>query len=473
MLKLLLSLCLAGCQPALASSVILDNSVTSMKIAQGSSHEMNNLTVTSSASAGALTIAAKNYLGTDPSVTSVARSALRNGTLAIGFYNRRAISAPLSFTISSGTKLDFSTAAKDLYFYEIDSNGAGTMKIGAATNLVDETVLQTAVHESFTGTVTIASPGVWTTATHGLSNGAAVSITTTGALPTGLTAGTTYYLVSTGGTSFSLAATPGGSAINTTGTQSGVHTVHIADGRLVSDALYSSVPVRLIGRGTYTLVTPGTWLAATMHQSGGLYRVVEQRHLQTFTANGTWYTPPGTTANTVYKVTCVGGGGSGAGSTGSTGGGAGGGGGAAVAFVSGLAAETATSIIIGGGGGGVGAGAGDGNPGGTTTVTGLCVASGGGAGRANVGNLVGGAGGIGSTGDLLLGGSAGSGGYTVTGVSNIGGAGGGAALGGGGGAPGAGSNGGAGNKGGGGGGGTSGVNSGSGGNGFVTIEWNQ
>jgi len=73
-------------------------------------------------------------------------------------------------------------------------------------------------------TVTIASPGVITT-TISLSDGTPIVLQTTGALPTGLLVGTVYYVVSSTGTTFSLAATQGGAAITTTGTQSGVHTI--------------------------------------------------------------------------------------------------------------------------------------------------------------------------------------------------------------------------------------------------------
>jgi hypothetical protein len=75
-------------------------------------------------------------------------------------------------------------------------------------------------------TVTIAVPGVFTDAAHGLSIGDQVSFATTGALPTGLVAGTTYFVAAAGfaAGAYSVAATSGGSAITTTGTQSGVHT---------------------------------------------------------------------------------------------------------------------------------------------------------------------------------------------------------------------------------------------------------
>ncbi len=78
-----------------------------------------------------------------------------------------------------------------------------------------------------TVTMTIASPGVISWAGHHFAAGATVVFTTTGALPTGLTAGTTYYVIAAGltdGVSFQVSATSGGAAINTSGTQSGVHT---------------------------------------------------------------------------------------------------------------------------------------------------------------------------------------------------------------------------------------------------------
>ena len=78
-----------------------------------------------------------------------------------------------------------------------------------------------------TFTVTIASPAVFSYTSHGLNAGDAVTLATTGALPTGLTAGTTYYVISSGLTTnaFEVAATPGGAAINTSGTQSGTQTL--------------------------------------------------------------------------------------------------------------------------------------------------------------------------------------------------------------------------------------------------------
>ncbi len=78
--------------------------------------------------------------------------------------------------------------------------------------------------------ISIASPGVITWPNHGLNVTDPVVFTTTGALPTGLVAGTTYYVAAAGyaAGSFTVSATPGGAAINTTGAQSGVHTAESA-----------------------------------------------------------------------------------------------------------------------------------------------------------------------------------------------------------------------------------------------------
>jgi hypothetical protein len=79
---------------------------------------------------------------------------------------------------------------------------------------------------SQTATLTIASPCV-VTLSMPPANGVAVRFATTGALPTGLTVGTTYYVVNATAYSCNLAATVGGTAINTGGSQSGVHTLSL------------------------------------------------------------------------------------------------------------------------------------------------------------------------------------------------------------------------------------------------------
>lgn len=82
------------------------------------------------------------------------------------------------------------------------------------------------IARSFAATISQATPGVVTKTAHGLSVDDVVTLSTTGALPTGLSPATPYYVktVPTADT-FTLAATKGGAAINTTAPGSGTHTV--------------------------------------------------------------------------------------------------------------------------------------------------------------------------------------------------------------------------------------------------------
>lgn len=83
-------------------------------------------------------------------------------------------------------------------------------------------------------TVTIAAPGVFTSDAHGLETGDKVTLTTTGALPTGLSVDTYYYVIEgeySDGTvdpdTFNLATSKAnaeaGTAITTSVSQSGAH----------------------------------------------------------------------------------------------------------------------------------------------------------------------------------------------------------------------------------------------------------
>jgi hypothetical protein len=101
---------------------------------------------------------------------------------------------------------------------------AGVTYIGNASG-ESGTTGYTVYSERKTFTVTIATPGVFTVTAHGYSDGDAVSLSTTGALPTGLAANTVYYVVNKATNTFNLSTTLGGSAIATSGTQSGVHTI--------------------------------------------------------------------------------------------------------------------------------------------------------------------------------------------------------------------------------------------------------
>ena len=77
-----------------------------------------------------------------------------------------------------------------------------------------------------TVTFTIATPCVATFSVL-LAEGTAVQFSTTGALPTGLSTATTYYLRNVDGATANLSATPTGAIIDTSGSQSGTHSVSL------------------------------------------------------------------------------------------------------------------------------------------------------------------------------------------------------------------------------------------------------
>lgn len=127
-----------------------------------------------------------------------------------------------------GEDLVFGPRTAGLYYWDATT---GLTTRGVALSSLGGTV-----------TLTIAGPCVVTFGVV-LSEGTAVSFKTTGALPTGLTAGTTYYLRNVSGLTANLSATPVGSLITTSGTQSGTQSMVLEDvpkfqySLLISDAL--------------------------------------------------------------------------------------------------------------------------------------------------------------------------------------------------------------------------------------------
>lgn len=115
-----------------------------------------------------------------------------------------------------------------------------------------------------TFTVTIASPAVVTPATYVPANGTAVILSTTGALPTGLTAGVQYYVVGATGSTFNLANVPNGATITTSGTQSGTHSVYVNSG-LTAAVLNQSFAITTIDSNSYTITVP---VAAGVYDTG-------------------------------------------------------------------------------------------------------------------------------------------------------------------------------------------------------------
>jgi hypothetical protein len=93
-------------------------------------------------------------------------------------------------------------------------------------------------------TITIASPAV-VSSTILYNEGAAISFSTTGALPTGITAGTTYFVYNSAGLTFQLLDTAG-SVVNTSGSQSGTQTITPMDIPIVQNYIVVSDTSRFI-----------------------------------------------------------------------------------------------------------------------------------------------------------------------------------------------------------------------------------
>lgn len=126
-----------------------------------------------------------------------------------------AMRAFTQLTMALDTTNQLAGSLYDLFVW----NDSGTDKIGAGPAWINTATI----------TVTIATPAVVSWTAHGLKEGDPVVFTTSGALPTGITAGTTYYVSrSPGANSFNISTTvanaAAGTLVATSGSQSGTHT---------------------------------------------------------------------------------------------------------------------------------------------------------------------------------------------------------------------------------------------------------
>lgn len=155
----------------------------------------------------------KDFVSSAPTVDGVDVLATANGS------ETRWVSTSLNRPI--GTIRE--SANRNAKYGELACDGSAVSRTTYANlfNYINET--------RGTVTITIATPGVVTLSSHGFSTADRIYLTTTGALPTGLTANTLYYVIAVDASTFRLATTRAnaraGTAINTTGSQSGTHTL--------------------------------------------------------------------------------------------------------------------------------------------------------------------------------------------------------------------------------------------------------
>jgi hypothetical protein len=108
--------------------------------------------------------------------------------------------------------------------------------------------------------------GTWTG--HGLATGNSVTFTTTGALPTGVSANTQYWVTKIDADSFKLSTSlinvGAGTFVNTSGSQSGTHTAHSPTNRATALTTQDGVTVK---SGATTRRYLGTFVAISTSQT--------------------------------------------------------------------------------------------------------------------------------------------------------------------------------------------------------------
>jgi len=208
----------------------------------------NAATVTTNANLSGVVTSVGNTTSFGSFISGTLRAAITDstGTGAAVF----GTSPALSGTVLLSSQVKFSSPASGvLMLANFAATGFTGIQYGSATaaNTAGSNVTETAslstgtgvagtlgvvtgfagVSQATTVTVTIANPAVFSLTAHGFVPGSSFTLTTTGALPTGLATATTYYVIATGLTAnaFQASATPAGSAIVTTGSQSGTHTL--------------------------------------------------------------------------------------------------------------------------------------------------------------------------------------------------------------------------------------------------------
>jgi len=150
-------------------------------------------------------------------------------------------------TQQNGAAVNITTAGSGTHRYNLA--GLTLTQTRENYNYIDITVIQpgefiTSTPTGTTCTISIANPAVVTLTSHGFVAGDVVKFTTTGALPTGVSMLNRYFVLAAGlgANSFRISAQLGGDAVETTGTQSGVHNVGLVTGR-AGDTTFAVVAI--------------------------------------------------------------------------------------------------------------------------------------------------------------------------------------------------------------------------------------
>jgi hypothetical protein len=119
---------------------------------------LQNLKLTPSVGSNALTMTVQTRAGAVPSASDPVLVSVRNATATTGDSLLRQVSATLALVISSGSTLGHTSgAAGTIYWYLVDSDGAGAMKLAASTAYYGPSFIGTTVAEGGAGAADSAS----------------------------------------------------------------------------------------------------------------------------------------------------------------------------------------------------------------------------------------------------------------------------------------------------------------------------
>jgi hypothetical protein len=127
------------------------------------SNLINNLAITTSVAASALTVSLKTKGGNDPSTSEPIQISFRSVTATSGTYTTRNVTAATSLVISSGSTLGtVANVAANLYVYALDN--AGTVEVGISYYLFPDNSIQSSTAEGGAGAADSATVLYSTTA---------------------------------------------------------------------------------------------------------------------------------------------------------------------------------------------------------------------------------------------------------------------------------------------------------------------